>query len=67
MAGAPPADEYPVVIAWLLDTGPLVAALNRRDPQHPRCAAALASFTVTLLSTGAIVTEAMHFLGGQPG
>jgi predicted nucleic acid-binding protein len=51
---------------WLLDTGPLVAALNRRDPQHPRCAAALAAFSGSLLTTGAVVTEAMYFLGGLP-
>jgi hypothetical protein len=50
---------------WLLDTGPLVAALNRGDPHHRRCAAALGSFAGTLLTTGAVVTEAMHFLGGQ--
>lgn len=50
---------------WLLDTGPLVAALNRSDPHHQRCAAALAAFSGTLLTTGAVVTEAKHFLGGQ--
>ena len=51
--------------AWLLDTGPLVAALNRRDPHHARCVAALADFSGSLVTTGAVVTEAMHFLGGQ--
>ena len=53
--------------AWLLDAGPLIAALNRRDPHHARCAAALASFPGALLTTGAVVTEAMYFLGGLPG
>lgn len=52
--------------SWLLDAGPLVAALNRRDPHHARCAAALAAFSGTLVTTGAVVTEAMHFLGGVP-
>lgn len=52
--------------AWLLDTGPLVAAFNRRDPHHDRCAAALASFSGMLLTTGAVVTETMYFLGGLP-
>lgn len=52
--------------AWLLDTAPLVAALNRSDPHHARCAAALGSFAGTLLTTGAVVAEAMHFLGGAP-
>ena len=66
MAGAPPAGEHPAVTTWLLDTGPLVAALNRRDPHHARCAAALAGFAGALLTTGAVVTEAMHFLGAQP-
>lgn len=51
--------------SWLLDTGPLVAALNRGDSHHPHCAAALAAFAGSLLTTGAVVTEAMHFLGGQ--
>jgi predicted nucleic acid-binding protein len=54
------------VIAWLLDTGPLVAALNRRDPQHRRCAAALETFSGTLITTGAVVTETMHFLSAVP-
>ena len=53
--------------AWLLDTGPLVAALNRRDPHHQRCAAELAACSGPLLTTGAVVTEAMYFLGGLPG
>ncbi len=52
--------------AWLLDTAPLVAALNRGDPHHARSAAALSSFAGALLTTGAVVTEAMHFLGGTP-
>jgi len=51
---------------WLLDAGPLVAALNRRDPHHARCASALASFSGALLTTGAVVTEATHFLAGIP-
>jgi predicted nucleic acid-binding protein len=54
------------VTTWLLDTGPLVAVLNRRDPHHQDCVAALTSFAGTLLTTGAVVTEAMHFLGGLP-
>jgi hypothetical protein len=53
------------VTAWLLDTGPLVAALNRRDPNHARCVECLGAFAGTLLTTGAVVTEAMHFVGAQ--
>ena len=66
MARSSAPDKRPIVTGWLLDTGPLVAALNRRDSQHARCAAALASFSGTLITTGAVVTEAMHFLGGLP-
>jgi predicted nucleic acid-binding protein len=53
--------------AWRLDTGPLLAALDRRDPDHSRCVAALATFSGSLLTTGAVVAEAMHFLAGRPG
>jgi predicted nucleic acid-binding protein len=53
--------------SWLLDTGPLVAALNRRDPDHARCVAALTAFSGSLLTTGAVVTEAMHFWSAFPG
>lgn len=67
MEGASEPDEFPPVKVWLLDTGPLVAALNRRDPHHQSCAAALAAFSGTLVTTGAVVTEAMHFVGGVPG
>lgn len=52
---------------WLLDTGPLIAALNRRDPAHARCATILGDTNAPLLTTGAVLTEAMHFLSAQPG
>jgi uncharacterized protein len=54
------------VTTWLLDTGPLVAALGRRDPNHARCADALGAHAGALLTTGAVVTEAMHFLAATP-
>ena len=54
------------MISWLLDTGPLVAVLNRRDPDHQACVEALAPFSGRLLTTGAVATEAMHFLGAAP-
>jgi predicted nucleic acid-binding protein len=56
--------------AWLVDTGPLVAYLNRKDPEHGRIAAVLDSFPGRLVSTGAVITEAMFFLAksrGGPG
>ncbi len=46
----------------LLDTGPIVAYLNLRDPSHDRCVEALDSFSGQLFTTGAVIGEAMHFL-----
>ena len=47
---------------WLLDTGPLVAYLNTRDPDHERVADTLDAFTGRLITTSAVVTESMYFL-----
>ena len=47
---------------WLLDTGPLVAALDAGDPAHHRVSEALASFRGTLVTTGAVLTEAFYLL-----
>ncbi len=46
----------------LVDTGPLVAYLNARDPAHESVAACLAEFSGRLHTTGAVITEAIHFL-----
>jgi hypothetical protein len=48
---------------WLLDTGPLVALLSRDDAAHERCAAALEAVRGQLLTSEAVLTEAMHLLG----
>jgi predicted nucleic acid-binding protein len=48
--------------AWILDTGPLVAYLDASERQHARVAARLDVFTGQLLTTTAVITEAMHFL-----
>ena len=48
---------------WLLDTGPLVAYLDRGDPDHTTAAAALETFRGRLIVTSAVVVEAMHFVG----
>jgi len=50
---------------WLLDTGPLVAYLNHLDPFHDAVAAGLDSFRGRLLTTSAVVTEAMHFVSAS--
>jgi len=48
---------------WLLDTGPLVALLSKNDAAHERCADVFASFRGHLLTTEAVLTEAMHLVG----
>lgn len=47
---------------WLLDTGPLVSYLDAGDPEHERVVACLADYTGRLATTGAVITEAMHFV-----
>lgn len=47
---------------WLLDTGPLVAYLDRRDSAHSVVAECLDAFTGRLVTTSAVITEAMHFV-----
>lgn len=46
----------------LLDTGPLVAYLDRSDTEHESIAAVLDPFTGTLCTTSSVITEAMHLL-----
>jgi len=48
--------------AWLVDTGPLVAYLDRSDPAHGRVAEVWDAFSGQLASTSAVMTECMHFL-----
>jgi predicted nucleic acid-binding protein len=53
------------VKVWLLDTGPLVAYLDPRERDHTRVAASLEAFRGRLVTSGAVITEAMHFLAGS--
>jgi hypothetical protein len=50
---------------WLVDTGPLVAYLDGSDPAHDGVAKLLDGFTGVLVTTGAVITEAMHFLSAD--
>jgi predicted nucleic acid-binding protein len=52
--------------AWLLDTGPLVAYLDGADPAHPTVATRLGGWSGRLCTTGAVITEAMHFVSASP-
>ena len=49
---------------WLIDTGPIVAYLVRSDPAHTLVSPALDAFEGLLVTTGATITEAMHFVAG---
>ena len=52
---------------WLLDTGPVVALLSQDDSAHGGCVAAFESIRGKLLSTEAVLTEALHLLRRRPG
>jgi predicted nucleic acid-binding protein len=45
-----------------LDTGPIVAVLNARDPDHARSAAILKDFRGRFVTTEAVLTEAVYLL-----
>lgn len=47
---------------WLLDTGPLVAYLDADDPSHTAVVDRLDDFEGSLVTTSAVVTEAMYFV-----
>lgn len=49
---------------WLLDTGPLVAYLDRADPTHDTTSEAVDGFAGQLVTTSAVITEAMHLVAG---
>jgi predicted nucleic acid-binding protein len=51
---------------WLVDTGPLVAYLDRADPGHDSVARAFDSLSGHLATTSAVITEAMHLLADAP-
>jgi predicted nucleic acid-binding protein len=47
----------------LLDTGPLVALLDRSERNHERCVAFFREFRGRLITTEAVLTEAIYLLG----
>ena len=62
MAQADARAELAFVKIWLLDTGPIVAYFDLSDPAHDQCIEALDSFSGQLITTSAVIGEAMHFL-----
>jgi predicted nucleic acid-binding protein len=51
------------VRSTLLDTGVLVALLDRSERNHERCVEDLRSFSGELLTTEPVLTEALYLLG----
>ena len=51
----------------LCDTGPLLALIDKRDPDHLRCAATLRSVSTPLVTSWPCITEAMHIRGERGG
>ncbi|MCX6866046.1 MAG: PIN domain-containing protein [Verrucomicrobia bacterium] len=52
---------------YLVDTGALVALLDRNDPAHAQVREAWLPLSGRFHTTGAVVTEAMHFLRSVAG
>ena len=48
--------------AVLVDTGPLVALLDRSDPDHVACQETLSSLNDSIVSVWPVITEAMYML-----
>lgn len=51
----------------LLDTGPVVAFLDRADPEHQWATRELSNFSGRLHATTAVITEVMHFVAPSRG
>jgi predicted nucleic acid-binding protein len=51
----------------LTDAGPLIALIDRGEPDHARCVAALTQITMPLVTTWPAFTEAMYLLGEAGG
>ena len=51
----------------LVDAGPLIALLDRDEPDFTRCTRALAVLNVPMITTWPALTEAMYLLGARGG
>lgn len=50
----------------LVDTGALLALLDRNDSWHQRCAESFAMLRLPLATTAAVLAEVFHFLDDDP-
>lgn len=55
------------MIDTLIDAGPLLATINRKDNHHTESAALLRRLDCPFYTTFAVITEAMHLLGRHTG
>jgi len=51
----------------LVDAGPLVALIDRGEPEHKRCVETLAELSGPLITSWPAFTEAIYLLGGAGG
>lgn len=51
----------------LVDAGPLVAMIDRGEPDHQRCVETLSSLAAPMVTTWPALTEAMYLLGSAGG
>jgi hypothetical protein len=77
IAGAIPIDRRPcgprsaaawprgVVVSGLIDTGAILALLDRDDRWHGPCVEAFATLRLPLLTSSAVWTELFHLVGDQ--
>jgi predicted nucleic acid-binding protein len=54
-----------VFLRSLIDTGPLVALVDKSDPWHERCRDAFSQFRLPLVTSEAVLTEVFHFIEGR--
>lgn len=63
MAGGPTA----VARRVLLDTGPLVALVNARDPDHERCLGVWSTLRARIVTVKGVLVEATHLVSAARG
>ncbi|MFC6082293.1 type II toxin-antitoxin system VapC family toxin [Sphaerisporangium aureirubrum] len=51
----------------MLDTGPLVAAINRRDPDHERCRKLLEERAGSIVTTPYVIGEVCYMAASRIG
>jgi uncharacterized protein len=54
-------------VTTLVDAGPLIALIDRGEPEHDSCVLAMQELVGPLLTTWAVFTEAMYLLGAAGG